>query len=174
LTAYAALLRGINVGGNNKVQMSELRGLFEKLGHSDVVTYIQSGNVVFRATRADAGPIERRITEVFGLEVTVILRAAAELAAVAAGNPFLVEGAEPKQLYVVFLDREPTAEAVARLEPDRSPGDRFSLSGTDLYLDLATGAGRTKLSLDYLERRLGVKGTARNWNTVLKLAELTR
>lgn len=173
MTAYAALLRGINVGGNNKVPMPRLKALFEELGHADVVTYIQSGNVVFRAKRADAGAIERRITEVFGFDMAVVLRTGAELAAAASGNPFLVRGAETKPLYVVFLDRKPSAGAVAELDPDRSPGDRFSVNGREVYLDLATGAGRTKLNLDYLERRLKVKGTARNWNTVLKLVELT-
>jgi uncharacterized protein (DUF1697 family) len=173
VTVYAALLRGINVGGNNKVPMPELKVLFEELGHSDVVTYIQSGNVVFRATRADARAIEQRITDIFGLDVAVVMRTGAELAAAAAGNPFLVAGAETKPLYVVFLDREPAVDAVGQLDPDRSPGDRFSVNGREVYLDLPTGAGRTKLNLDYLERRLKVKGTARNWNTVLRLVELT-
>lgn len=173
MTTYAALLRGINVGGNNKVPMSQLKVLFEELGHADVVTYIQSGNVAFRASRADAPAIEQRITEVFGLEVAVVLRTGAELVAAAAGNPFLAKAGETKRLYVVFLDKRPGAGAVEQLDPDRSPGDRFSLDGRDLYLDLATGAGRTKLTLDYFERKLGVKGTARNWNTVLKLVELT-
>jgi uncharacterized protein (DUF1697 family) len=104
----------------------------------------------------------------------VVLRTGAQLAAAAAHNPFLVRGAETKPLYVVFLDRKPAAEAVKELDPDRSPGDRFSVVGREVYLDLTTGAGRTKLNLDYLERRLKVKGTARNWNTVLKLVELTR
>jgi uncharacterized protein (DUF1697 family) len=173
LTTYAALVRGINVGGKNKLPMPQLKALFEELGHSDVVTYIQSGNVVFRASRADARAIEQRITDVFGLDVAVVLRTAAELAATAAGNPFLAKAGETKRLYVTFLDRKPAAGAVEQLDPDRSPGDRFSLDGRELYLDLATGAGRTKLTLDYFERKLGVKGTARNWNTVLKLAELT-
>jgi uncharacterized protein (DUF1697 family) len=173
VTAYAALLRGINVGGKNKVPMPQLKALFEDLGHSDVVTYIQSGNVVFRARQADARAIEQRITDVFGLDVAVVLRTGSELAAAAVGNPFLVQGADTKPLYVVFLGREPAADAVEQLDPDRSPGDRFSVHGREVYLDLPNGGGRTKLNLDYLERRLGVKGTARNWNTVLKLVELT-
>ena len=173
MTAYAALLRGINVGGNKKIAMPALKALFEELGFADVVTYIQSGNVVFRTSKADASVIEQRIAEVFGHEVTVILRTAAELAAVANGNPFLSADANLKQLYVTYLDRKPTGEAAGRLDSDRSPGDRYSLRGRELYLDLGNGAGRTKLTLDYLERTLGVKGTARNWNTVLKLVELT-
>jgi uncharacterized protein (DUF1697 family) len=173
VTAYAALLRGINVGGKNKVPMPQLKVLFEELGHADVVTYIQSGNVVFRATKADGAAIEQQIRKVFGFDVTVVLRTGAELAAAAGRNPFLTRGAATKPLYVVFLDRKPAAKAVGQLDPDRSPGDRFSVKGREVYLDLPTGAGRTKLTLDYLERRLGVQGTARNWNTVLKLVELT-
>jgi uncharacterized protein (DUF1697 family) len=173
VTAYAALLRGINVGGNKKVSMPELKALFVDLGFADVATYIQSGNVVFRAPKADASVIEKRITKVFGHEVTVILRTGAELSAAVKANPFLSPKANLKQLYVVYLDRKPAAGAVKQLDPDRSPGDRFDLHGHELYLDLGNGAGRTRLTLDYLERKLGVKGTARNWNTALKLVELT-
>lgn len=171
--AFAAFLRGINVGGRNRVPMPELKTLFEGLGHEEVVTYIQSGNVVFRASRAGVREIEERITEVFGLDVIVVLRTAAELAAAAAGNPFLGKAGETKRLYVVYLDEKPSPSAVEQLDPDRSPGDRFSLVGRDLYLDLATGAGRTKLTLDYFERVLAVDGTARNWNTLLQLRTLS-
>jgi uncharacterized protein (DUF1697 family) len=173
VTAYAALLRGINVGGNNKVAMPALKEVLVELGFSDVATYIQSGNVVFRGARAEAAAIEERIEQVFGFRVAVVLRTGAELAAVAAGNPFLSSDANVKQLYVTFLEREPAGSAAGQLDPERSPGDRFHLRGRHLYLELGNGAGRTKLTLDYLERRLGVKGTARNWNTVLKLVELT-
>jgi uncharacterized protein (DUF1697 family) len=145
--------------------------VFEELGFADVVTYVQSGNVAFRAPRATAGAIEQGIREAFGLEVPVVLRTGAELKAVAARNPFLAGGTELKLLHVVFLDREPAAGVIAQVDPERSPGDRFSLVGTELYVDYANGSGRSKLTLDYLERRLGVKGTARNWNTVLKLVE---
>jgi uncharacterized protein (DUF1697 family) len=173
VTAYAALLRGINVGGNNKVAMPALKEVLVELGFSDVATYVQSGNVVFRGRRAEAAAIEERIEQFFGLRVAVVLRTGAELAAAAAGNPFLSGEANVKQLYVTFLDREPAGSAAGQLDPERSPGDRFYLRGRHVYLELGNGAGRTKLTLDYLERRLGVKGTARNWNTVLKLVELT-
>jgi uncharacterized protein (DUF1697 family) len=173
VTAYAALLRGINVGGNKKIAMPALKALFEELGFDDVATYIQSGNVVFRTRKADGKAIEKRIAEELGHDVTVILRTGAELAAAVKGNPFVSPKANLKQLYVVYLDRKPASGAAEQLDPDRSPGDRFSLAGRELYLDLGNGAGRTKLTLDYLERKLGVKGTARNWNTALKLVELS-
>lgn len=174
---YAALLRGINVGGRNRVPMPELKALFEKAGHEDVVTYIQSGNVVFRSRTADAATLaadlERRIETAFGPAVAVVLRSPDELAEIAVGNPFLTAGSDTSKLYVVFLRSQPAPGALERLDAGRSPGDEFRLTGRDLYLRLPTGAGRTKLTLDYFERILGVKGTARNWNTLLRLCALT-
>ena len=168
---FAALLRGVNVGGHGKLPMPELVKTFESLGHTDVRSYIQSGNVAFRSTVAEAGRVstalEQAIAEQFGLETRVLLRTHAELETIAARSPF------DAAVHVVFLDCSPKAAAVAALDPDRSPGDRFEVSGSEIYLSLASGAGRTKLTLDWLERRLRVAGTQRNWNTVLKLVELT-
>jgi uncharacterized protein (DUF1697 family) len=168
---FAALLRGVNVGGRGKLPMPELVKAFESLGHDEVRSYIQSGNVVFRSKTADArkvsAALERAIADRFGLETRVLLRTHPELEAIAAGSPF------DDAVHVVFLDAKPKASAVTALDPDRSPGDRFDVRGTEIYLSLASGAGRTKLTLDWLERQLGVAGTQRNWNTVLKLVELT-
>ena len=167
---YAALLRGINVGGARKVSMAELAGVFAALGHEDVSTYIQSGNVVFsssKAERAIAPALEAAIDERFGLDVRVMIRSHDELAAIAAGNPF----GDARGVHVVFLERAPAKSA--RLDPDRSPGDAFALVGRELYLQLPTGAGRTKLTLGYVETQLGVAGTQRNWNTLLRLIALT-
>jgi uncharacterized protein (DUF1697 family) len=167
---YAALLRGINVGGARKVAMTELAEVFAGLGHEDVRTYIQSGNVAFSSSGAEpaiAAALEAAIDKRFGLDVKVMLRSHSELTAIEAGNPF----GGTDGLHVVFLERAPAKSA--KLDPDRSPGDAFALAGRDLYLQLATGAGRTKLTLGYLEKQLGVAGTQRNWNTVLKLIELT-
>ncbi len=174
---YAALLRGINVGGHAKVSMRELAELFGSLGHGEVTTYIQSGNIVFRSAtgkRAEvARELEKAIAERFGLNVTVVLRTPSELVSIAAGNPFPGAEDEPSKLHVLFLERPPAAAAIKGLDPDRSPGDLFHAAGREIYLRFATGAGTTKLTLDWFERQLGVKGTARNWNTLLKLIELT-
>ena len=168
---FAALLRGINVGGRGKLPMPELVALFGALGHSEVGSYIQSGNVVFRSEDADArrvaAALEAAIEERFSLKTRVILRTHSELRAVADGSPF------DEAVHVVFLDRAPKPAAIAALDADRSPGDRFSVAGREVYLSLASGAGRTKLTLDWLERGLDAAGTQRNWNTVLKLVELT-
>ena len=171
---YAALLRGINVGGNNTLPMDEVRTLCHDLGHLDVITYLQSGNVVF-ASGGDPKEIvagmEGSITERSGLKVAVLLRTHRELVTVAAGSPF--DPDDPKKLHVLFLNDCPKAASLASLDPDRSPGDEYYAAGRDLYLHFPSGSGRTKLTLDYFERRLGVTGTARNWNTLLKLVELT-
>jgi uncharacterized protein (DUF1697 family) len=171
---YVALLRGINVGGRRKLPMADLRALLDALGHEDVTTYVQSGNAVFRSgggsAASVAAAIERRIESELGLDVAVMLRTAAQLRAVLDGDPF--PKAERKQVHVVFLEEKPGAAAAKRLDPDRSPGDEASLHGRELYLRLGNGAGRTKLTLDWIEKQLGVRGTGRNWNTVTKLAEL--
>ena len=176
---FVALLRGINVGGRNKVSMPELKSSLASLGLEDVVTYIQSGNVVFRSPTADrkeiAARIERQIAEAFGVSPTVLLRTPSELVKIADGNPYLKgQAAHSKQLHVVFLSGRPSADAVARLDPGRSPPDEFSVRGSEIYLHLLNGFGRSKLTLDYFERRLGLAATARNWNTLLKLIALSQ
>jgi uncharacterized protein (DUF1697 family) len=178
MKTLVALLRGINVGGKNTIPMSKLKSLLWSLGLQDVVTYIQSGNVVFRSPTGDArgiaDDIERQIAKNFGVSVTVLLRTPAELRAVAGSNPFLSGEADPSKLHVVFLSDRPAVKAVAGLEPKRSPPDELSVRGREIYLHLPNGSGRSKLTIDYFERRLGVAATARNWNTLIKLIALTQ
>jgi uncharacterized protein (DUF1697 family) len=173
---FVALLRGINVGGRNTVPMAELRELLSSLGFDDVVTYIQSGNVVFRAGgSADhvAVEMERAIAGAFDAEPSVLIRTPKELQQLAERNPYLARGADISKLHVVFLDRAPAKGAATKLDPDRSPPDELTVQGREIFLHLPNGAGRTKLTLDYLERVLGVRGTQRNWKTLLKLIELS-
>jgi uncharacterized protein (DUF1697 family) len=174
---HVALLRGINVGGKNRLPMAELTTFFERAGCRDVRTYIQSGNVVFRASAAVAAQVSaqvsRAIAKQLGLTVPVVLRTAAQLHAVTADNPFLREGQDPSRLHVAFLAQVPVAAARARLDPQRSPPDRFVLSGRDLYLFCPNGMARTRLTNDYLDRTLGTLSTVRNWNTLLALCELS-
>jgi uncharacterized protein (DUF1697 family) len=176
-TTFAALLRGVNVGGR-KLVMSELCAHLESLGHEDVVSYIQSGNVVFRSAGGDRSAVSRELEEAiaarFGLEITVLLRTYEELAAVAQRNPFLARTGEPSRLHVLFLASAPAPTAVEALDANRSPGDEFAVVGAEAYLYLPNGYGPSKLTLDYFERQLDVAGTARNWNTLLTLVELTR
>ena len=174
MPTYVALLRGVNVGGARKLPMKELAPALAGLGLEDVVTYIQSGNVVFRAPAGGraklVSQVEQAIETAFGLDVTVVLRTPAELAKIVAASPF--DEPEGKNLHVAFLDRRPAKAALAKLDPDRSPPDEFAVVGTEVYLRFPNGSGRTKLGADYFERTLGVRATARNWRTVTKLLEL--
>ncbi|MDQ3767473.1 MAG: DUF1697 domain-containing protein [Actinomycetota bacterium] len=176
MTTYVALLRGINVGGKNKIAMPELRSLFEGLGHKNVATYVQSGNIIFQsrssAPKKVAGGIERAISENFDLSVSVILRTRTELKRVAAENPFLNPGVDFASLHIMFLADAPARKAIENLDPDRSPPDEFEVRGREIYLRFPNGAGRSKLTIDYFERKLGTSATARNWNTVTKLLKL--
>lgn len=175
---FVALLRGINVGGKNKIPMAELKSSVSTLGLEDVVTYIQSGNLVFRAPARDApdlaARIEKAVAKDSGVSITVLLRTPSELEAIAGGNPFLSGKVDPSRLHVVFLSAPPTADAVDQLDPKRSAPDEFSVRGSEIYLHLPNGAGRSKLTIDYFEKRLGVRATARNWKTLTKLIELTQ
>ena len=173
---YVALIRGINVGGHNRISMAELRSVFSSLGHQDVTTLIQSGNVVFGSGAGDAAAVAReielRLAADFGLGVSVLLRTPPELAQVAGNNPFLADEADLSRLHALFLNALPAAGAVDALDPSRSPPDRFSVRGREIYLHYPNGAGRSRLTVGYFESRLGIGATARNWNTVLRLVEL--
>jgi uncharacterized protein (DUF1697 family) len=151
--------------------------LLSSLGFEDVVTYIQSGNVVFRSPEGDAdqisATIEREIATVFGMDPAVLLRKPSELEEIVERNPYRTR-TDLSKLHVVFLDRTPAASAPTELDPGRSPPDEFTLRGREIYLHLPNGAGRSKLTIDYFERRLGVRATARNWNTLLRLLALCR
>lgn len=165
-----ALLRGVNVGGHNKVPMSALRELIESLGHTDVSTYIQSGNVVFTSTKtATPASLERAIDKEFGVDTTVMLRTRAQMKRILNANPFADE--DLKTVHVGFMASKPTAAAVRGLDADQFAPDEFVIKGTELYLHLPNGMGRTKLPA-YLDRKLKVPTTVRNWNTVCKLLEL--
>lgn len=173
---WIVLLRGINVGGRNRLPMVELRAIMEGLGCRSVQTYIQSGNVVFQATDAVIdglpGRLAAAILEHVGLTVPVVLRSAGALWEIEAGNPFLGEGVDPAHLHVAFLAEEPDAGCVAALDPARSPGDRFVVRGSEVYLHLPHGVARTKLTNAWLDRALGTTSTVRSWKTLGKLVEL--
>jgi uncharacterized protein (DUF1697 family) len=168
---WVALLRGINVGGKNKVPMAELRRLFEETGCGSVSSYIQSGNVLFTYESPDraalARQLERAVEESFGVANPIVLRTFAELGRIVRGHPF---GADSSQTYVAFLVREPEDAHV--LESLDVAPDRFEVVGDDVYLYYPNGVTGARLGGAVLERRLGVAATLRNWRTVTRLAEL--
>lgn len=186
MPTYIALLRGINVGGNNPVKMEPLHAAFAALGFDPVVTYLQSGNVVFGASRkrssgsanaSGAAPmqqaIERRVAEEFGASIPVLVLSQDELRRVATGNPFAAEpGIDLTKLHVTFLFRTPGAAGLAKLEGAAKGNDRYVQRGTIVYLHCPDGYGRSKLANAQLERMLSVQATTRNWNTVNELGRL--
>ncbi len=172
---HVALLRGINVGGKNRLPMAELRALFEAAGAREVETLIQSGNVVFAAVDASdvVRAVERAIAARFGFEAPVVSRSATTLRALVAhveGNAALAR--EREQLHVLFC-REPPSEArIAAVDPGRSPPDRMVTGAPELLLVLPNGVGKSKLTSAYLDRTLGTVTTIRNWRTVTSLSDL--
>lgn len=163
----------MNVGGR-KVNMKRLKEVLGDLGLSDVATYVQSGNVVFRTQGAvEARPLEDAIEGEFGIDVTVVLRTAKEMAAVMKRNPYLAAGADRSRLYVTFLADKPAKGALDGVDLATFAPDEFQLIGRELYLHYPNGYGRTKLSNDFFERRTKLRATTRNWNTVTKLVELS-
>ena len=174
MSRVAALLRGVNVGGRARVPMGDLRVALTGAGLAEVETLLQSGNVVFEAGAGDDARLVREIiAREFGIEVTVIMRTARQLRSIASKHPTATPDANGSLFHVTFLESKPSAKAVAGLEPERFEPDRFSVAGKEVYVSYPNGQGRSKLTLDYFERALGVKGTMRNLNTVNKLAELT-
>ncbi|WP_234314201.1 MULTISPECIES: DUF1697 domain-containing protein [unclassified Streptomyces] len=176
---YAALLRGINVGGNKKVPMAELRSLLEGLGHGDVQTYLQSGNAVFSSARQDptalARELEAAIEAHFGFRVACLVLDGAYLRAVAEACPFPVAELEGKQLHVTFCSAQPGPERFAAIDEAAYLPEEYRIGERVLYLHVPEGLGRSKLA-EALARPAVVKGldvTTRNWNTVVKLVELT-
>lgn len=171
-TAYVALLRSVNVAGHGTVAMADLRAAFHAAGYPDATTYIQSGNVVFTGpARLAAATVERAVGAALGAGVTVVLRTARQLQAVVDGNPFA--GAEPARIHVAFFPRAVPAAAVRALDAARFAPEEAAFAGADCYLHLPDGMGRAKLPA-WLARRLDLPFTARNWNTVTRLAGLAR
>lgn len=131
----------------------------------------KSGNVVF-SSRKPAAKLRteiERVSKTFGLDVTVMVRNRLQMKRVVDGNPFSTKGGKASSVHVLFLARRPRAAAVKSLDPDRSPRDAFEVSGTEIYLHYPNGAGRSKLSTDYFEKKLATRATARNWNTVTRV-----
>jgi uncharacterized protein (DUF1697 family) len=174
--AYVALLRGINVGGKNKLPMKELAEIFAKAGCGAVKTYIQSGNVVFTAT---AGLCERlgdkvskEIEKQFGHRPPVVLRSQQQMIEVVRNNPFLQPKVDLNSLCVMFLGKKPTAQEIAKLDPNRSPGDEYFVRGQEIYMRVKHFA-KTKLTNAYFDSKLETVSTVRNWRTTVRLLEMT-
>lgn len=182
MAIYVALLRGINVGGHNKVKMADLKKMFESLGFDSVQTYIQSGNVLFSSSddeQALRERIERAFAETFGFSSTIVLRTHEELAGIVAGLPYTEQmvaeanaASEAFSLYVAMLPEAPLPEAVERLRPYENDKERFHVAGRDIYLLFHHSVRDAKLSANL--QKLKTPATVRNWNTMNKLVALAQ
>ncbi len=177
MQTWIALLRGINVGGKNLLPMKNLVALLEELGCSQVKTYIQSGNAVFRSEEQDASllsnTISGKIKSHHGFQPQVILLTLKEVEKAIAANPFPEAEDEPKTLHLFFLAAPPDDPDLEGLEELRAESERFELTKNVFYLHAPKGIGRSKLAAN-AERLIGVPVTARNWRSIQKIVEMAR
>jgi len=170
------MLRGINLGPRRRVGMADLRALLVGAGYEDVRTYVQSGNVILRSPAQPAGvqrALPTLISERFGFEVSVIVRSAAQLAAVVAADPFGDVADDPKRYQVSFLAQAPSAQLVARMVQQATESERVVALGREIYAWHPEGVARSKLWNALAGTKLGVTATARNWTTVTTLLQMT-
>lgn len=177
MPVYISMLRGVNVGGHNKIKMEELRSLYESLGLSSVRTHIQSGNIVFKARERSEDQLTKRICagieKRFGFLPATVLRTVPELRKVIAKNPFADrKGIDPSKLLVTFLLSAPQPAERQKLLALKIEPEELLLDGRELFVYFPNGIARPKFSWSSVEKILRVSGTARNWNTVQKLLQM--
>jgi uncharacterized protein (DUF1697 family) len=178
MTTHIALLRAVNLAGRNMVAMSDLRDLLAALGMQDARTLLQSGNAVFRSSVSSTEKLERLLQDAAATQLDVstefFVRTAAEWKAVIAANPFSAEARnDPGHLVVMALKDAPARSAVAALQSAIKGREVVRAKGREAFITYPDGQGRSKLTTALIEQKLGTRGTARNWNTVLKLAAIT-
>jgi len=179
MSIHIALLRGINVGGRKPVAMSDLRDLLGALGFAGARSLLQSGNLVFESRKLTGASLERLLeaetAKRVGVSVDYLVRTEDEWQAIIEGNPFADEAErDPSHLVVVCMKTAPQPQELKSLQAAIKGPELISALGKQLYATYPAGMGRSKLTLTLIERKLGSRGTARNWNTVLKLAALTQ
>jgi uncharacterized protein (DUF1697 family) len=178
MTTYISILRGINVSGQKLIRMTDLVKLYEGLGLSNIITYIQSGNVIFKTAinstvKELSLNIEEAIQQKYGFNVPVLIRTLEEMQAVIGSNPFLKgPGHVPEKFYITFLEEKPQLADIDKINHFDFLPDKFIIIEREVYLECSAGYGTTRLSNTYFENKLKVKATTRNWNTVNKLVEL--
>ena len=176
MTCQVALLRGINVGTTKRIAMADLRAMMAALGYADVETLLQSGNIVYstdETAERSAGRIHKRLLDDLGMDIPVVVRTAAELAGVVKRNPLRKQATDLKLYHVVFLSERPEPKLVKALEGEVVADELFVVDGREVFVWWPQGAHRARLTHAFLERRLKVTATARNWNTVQKLLAMT-
>jgi len=170
-----AILRGINVGGKRKILMADLRAMCEELGLQDVKTYIQSGNLIFISDKINSeleNTLEKAITEKFGFDVPVIVRASEDLQTSIENNPFFEGDGNIDRLHLTFLKEKPTKENKEKILTYKYEPDQFKIDGKDVFIYCNGKYHQSKLTNDFFEKKLNTGATTRNWKTVLKLYKL--
>jgi uncharacterized protein (DUF1697 family) len=173
---YIALLRGINVGGNTMVKMADLKASFENLGFTNVVTYINSGNIAFDTTKTSearlVSKLEAAVEALCQRKVQVMVRERSAIPDILANNPFEGEYESHKEMHVLFLRDPIPPSKVEELRAGAPAGERFEVKGREIYCHLPQGVADSYLGRGQFEKKLKISITARNWRTVEKLAEL--
>ncbi len=177
MASFVALLRGINVGGKSMIGMPELRELLTSLGLSEVQSLLQSGNLLFKSktisTAALEEKLERECKKSFGHPIDFFIRDANEWRTILKGNPFNDEARrDPSHLLIMCLKVVPLTEALSSLKKAITGREYFQARDRHLYLVYPDGVGRSKLTSALIEKKLGARGTARNWNTAGKIGTL--
>lgn len=177
MKTHLALLRGINVSGHNMIKMEVLKTLLEKAGFQNVQTYIQSGNIFVDSDEAHGASvgfkIKQEIFKELGLEVPVVVIGKEDLEACLKNNPYLKEkDCDTKKLYVAFISKELSNGALNDLKISQFKPDEAAIDASRIYIKYAVGAGKTRLDQKYIEKKLNVVATIRNWNTVTTLLEM--
>jgi len=177
MITYIALLRGINVGGHKKVAMADLREVVEELGFDEPRSLLQSGNLVFRggkrATAQLEQLLEKEVEKRLGLQSDILVRTAEEWQTIVANNPFPdAAKRDPSHLLVMCLRDAPDKKAIEALQAAITGREIVQASGREAYVVYPDGIGNSRLTHTLIEKKLGTRGTARNWNTVLRLSAL--
>lgn len=180
MVKYISILRGINVGGKRKILMADLKDLYSQLGFENIITYIQSGNVIFTAPTSEnshqiAAKIQKAISDTYGFDVPVIIRTDNEIKEAVKANPYQEEEqTDIKQLHLTFLGEAPLKENIEVLEQTSGIKDRYQINTKDIFICCEGKYSDSKLTNQFFEKKLKVTATTRNWKTVNKLLELTQ
>ena len=178
MTTYISILRGINVGGNKKIKMDVLREMYTSLGYADVKTYIQSGNVIFRASETDVTIIQKEIKSgillAFGFDIPVLILTVQDIRNALKNNPYIHDSSkDPAFIHLTFLSQDPEKFILENLSSNNYSPDEFIYSGKTIYLYCPTGYGNTKLTNNFFESKLKVSATTRNLRTCNELLYLS-
>lgn len=177
MPVYISLLRGINVSGKKKIKMAALKAMFEDLGFEAVITYIQSGNIIFKTKKTKEALLEKKIKtaieKTFGYNVPTLVLSRAELAKLEKENPYRKRDLAPNLLHFTLLATPPSSEKIQSVQAMEFPGEEFTITDRIVFLCLPNGYGRTKLNNNFFESKLKVQATTRNLKSINKILELS-